>query len=98
MALITCPDCNKQVSEQASSCIHCGRPLKLDLVNSPSAGSAEATKQGQQRSKLRTDLGSAIALVGLCIAVVIGMASTAMVGWVVAMLVLGIAIWVTYGS
>lgn len=98
MALITCPDCGKQISEQAASCIHCGRPLKSDLVGQPSAGSAEATKKGQQRSKLRTDLGSAIALVGLSIAVVVGMATSATAGWITAMVVLGLAIWVTYGS
>lgn len=97
MALITCPDCKKQISEQAASCIHCGRPMGVDLVNQPSAGSAEANKKGQQRSKLRTDLGSAIAFVGLPIALVVGMASSAMAGWIAAIVVLGIAIWVTYG-
>lgn len=50
MALVTCPDCGKQVSEHAPSCIHCGRPLKADLVNNPSAGSAEAVKKGDLRS------------------------------------------------
>lgn len=28
MPLITCPDCNNQISDAASSCPHCGRPLK----------------------------------------------------------------------
>lgn len=92
MALITCPDCGKQVSERTASCIHCGRPLQADLVGQPSAGSAEANKKGQQRSKLRTDLGSAIAFVGLPIALAVGMATTATVGRVTAMVVLGIAI------
>ena len=27
MALITCPECSRQVSSQASSCPHCGFPL-----------------------------------------------------------------------
>jgi len=27
MALITCPDCQKEVSDQAVACIHCGRPV-----------------------------------------------------------------------
>lgn len=27
MALITCPDCGKSVSDAAPACIHCGRPL-----------------------------------------------------------------------
>ena len=28
MALITCPECGKEVSDQAEVCIHCGYPLK----------------------------------------------------------------------
>ena len=28
MALITCPECNKEVSESATACPHCGYPLK----------------------------------------------------------------------
>jgi hypothetical protein len=27
MTLIACPDCGKQVSDQAPACIHCGKPL-----------------------------------------------------------------------
>ena len=30
MALITCPECGKSVSDQAQSCPHCGFPLKKD--------------------------------------------------------------------
>ena len=26
--LIKCPDCGKEISDQAQSCIHCGRPIK----------------------------------------------------------------------
>lgn len=28
MALITCPDCQKQISDQAPACPHCGRPAQ----------------------------------------------------------------------
>ena len=28
MALITCPDCKKEISESAPTCPHCGRPMK----------------------------------------------------------------------
>jgi len=98
MALITCPDCGKQLSDQAASCIQCGRPMKPDLVDKPSAGSADAAKVGRQRSKLRNDTGHAIAFIGLPIALVVGMASSAWIGWVLAMVVFALAIWVTYGS
>jgi uncharacterized membrane protein YvbJ len=97
MALITCPDCGKQVSEQAAACIGCGRPLKADLAKNPSAGSSEAVKKGAQRSKLRTDLGQAIAFVGLTIAVIVGIVGSPLVGWLFALVALGLAIWITYG-
>ncbi len=31
MALINCPDCNKEISDQASSCIQCGRPMMTEV-------------------------------------------------------------------
>lgn len=31
MALITCPECGKQVSDQAASCPSCGCPVKKDI-------------------------------------------------------------------
>lgn len=30
MALIECPDCGRQVSDSAATCIGCGRPLHAD--------------------------------------------------------------------
>lgn len=33
MALIKCPECGKDVSEQAEICIHCGFPIKKDQIN-----------------------------------------------------------------
>jgi DNA-directed RNA polymerase subunit RPC12/RpoP len=32
MPLITCPDCSKELSDQALSCPHCGRPVAHKLV------------------------------------------------------------------
>ena len=31
--LINCPECNKQISDKATQCIHCGFPLKEYLKN-----------------------------------------------------------------
>ena len=28
MAIIKCPECNKEISDQAPACIHCGYPLQ----------------------------------------------------------------------
>lgn len=33
MALITCPECNQQVSNKADICIHCGYPIKDYIEN-----------------------------------------------------------------
>lgn len=96
MALIKCPDCNKEVSSRAATCIHCGGPLKTDLIDQPSAGSADANIKGQQRSKLRNDLGNAIAFVGLPIAFVIGMATSSTIGWMVAIGICVLAVIVHY--
>lgn len=43
MALIYCPDCGKQISDQAAMCIHCGRPMivekgKLIIVGRKESG------------------------------------------------------------
>lgn len=38
MALITCPECGKQISDKASACIHCGYPLKKQTSSTVSNG------------------------------------------------------------
>lgn len=30
MALINCPECNKEISDKAQSCPHCGCPINLN--------------------------------------------------------------------
>lgn len=98
MPLIQCPDCGAQVSDQAQACIKCGRPLSTDLQDQPAAGSAQAAKKGRQRSKLRNDLGNAIGFISVCVAVVVGMATSFGTGIVVALVGIGIGLYVAYGS
>ena len=31
MAMIQCPQCKKQISDQAEACVHCGYKLKKEL-------------------------------------------------------------------
>jgi len=98
MPLIDCPDCGKQVSDHATSCIECGRPLHVDLLSRPAAGSDEAVKTGRQRSKLRNDLGNALGLFGVGGAIVAGtMSGSFALGIVLALVALGLAIYVAYG-
>ena len=35
MALIKCPECGKEISDKAESCIYCGYPLKENKVIQP---------------------------------------------------------------
>jgi type IV pilus assembly protein PilA len=56
MALVTCPDCGTQVSDQAAACLKCGRPL-----HAPQAG----WQQQQQRPQPKKGMG-----VGAIIAIV----------------------------
>lgn len=35
MSLITCPDCANKVSDIATACPHCGRPMHIKLTKSP---------------------------------------------------------------
>lgn len=64
MALIKCPECGKEVSDRAKTCIHCGCPLE----EASSAGnvrikmSAVQTKElyGKQQVTVETTEGSVI--------------------------------------
>lgn len=98
MALIACPDCGKHISDQAASCNGCGRPMAEGVSGKFSPGSSEAVKKGVQRSKLRGDVGQAVALVGIMVAVIVGIATTAVAGFSVALVAIGIGAWISYGS
>lgn len=41
MALIKCPECGKQISDKASVCIHCGYPIQIEQVVSPSISNSK---------------------------------------------------------
>lgn len=43
MALITCPECNQQISDRAVACPHCGYPLPSSNANTDIVSSAEPT-------------------------------------------------------
>ena len=71
MPLVTCPDCNKQVSDTATACIHCGRPM-IGGASTEDAVGLESTTQAPcvKCSRPLTYLGikrkpSAIGRVGL---------------------------------
>lgn len=80
MPLIQCPDCQNEVSDRAPACPKCGAPIAPSAVASPSAGSKEAVHKGNQKSTFKQHLGNGIAFVGICVAVVAGMAGGFQVG------------------
>lgn len=51
MALIECPDCGKQVSDAAATCIGCGRPLRGVAASPAPAGTREAPMLIEASSK-----------------------------------------------
>lgn len=52
MALINCPDCSKEISDTASTCIGCGRPMRDGTPSfSPVAGNATQPIVIEQTSK-----------------------------------------------
>ena len=62
MALVTCPECGKGISESAEKCPHCGYPLK--------------TQQHEIERKASLKSGSIIGLIGgvaFCLVLVFGM-------------------------
>lgn len=97
MALTQCPDCSREVSDQAESCIHCGCPLRA-LPPLSQRAVEDSVKRGSQRSALAGGVGNGVALIAICAAVVLGMAGAGTAAlWV---LVLGVAfgVWIAYFS
>ena len=73
MALIKCPECGKEVSDKAESCIHCGNPLK-DKVGRQSNQGSKKTLESQVIA-YRCSPGSVVPIYIVCL--VIGLALTA---------------------
>ena len=41
MALVTCPDCKKEISSSAEACPHCGRPMVHKSAKGPRVRTTE---------------------------------------------------------
>lgn len=48
MALIKCPECGKEVSDKAKSCIHCGYPINVSKVKT----NDEIIEHAKQKKKI----------------------------------------------
>jgi uncharacterized membrane protein YvbJ len=51
MALITCPECNKEVSDQSSICQQCGFPVKEHLEKLAEQARIAEEEAEQERTK-----------------------------------------------
>ena len=101
MALIKCPDCEKEISDQAVSCIHCGRPIQSAPAATADSHQAHkaAVSAGNQSSKARYDLGKALGMVGFATGVIIGIAvGSWTVGFVAAMIGGGVGLAIQYSQ
>ena len=51
MALIKCPDCGKDISDQAINCLHCGRPIKNSILSAVKADEQELALFSEEETK-----------------------------------------------
>lgn len=65
MALIKCPDCNQEVSDQASTCIKCGRPMQ---PRAPSHKDLAASQRKPEKPKGHVS-GGFVLFVFICMGV-----------------------------
>ncbi len=70
MALIVCPECGKEVSDQVQACIHCGFPLK-DSSNSNVEKSTEIPKTNTASYKPAANVDNSGCTKGCLVSVVI---------------------------
>lgn len=89
MAVKNCTDCGGKVSTKAGACPHCGRPM--------TAKNQTEVKKGNQKSSGRQDLGNAIGLLAVMLAIVAGMGSGSWsTGIAIAIVGIIAGIWVSY--
>ncbi len=81
MALIRCPECGKEISSEAKTCIHCGLPIteeKIEAAKRLALHQAEEkneaakrlalyqVEQRERKSKIKWSIIMISAVVGLC--------------------------------
>ena len=57
MALITCPECNRQINDRATTCPHCGYPMQDDSSRGTTTGE-EAQVADKRASPALNNTGS----------------------------------------
>lgn len=68
MALINCPECDKQISDKASACINCGHPIvKTTSQHGLNIGDEQPIELTAKRLKLISFLSFGIFVLGIII-------------------------------
>ena len=83
MAFITCPDCNREISDAASSCIHCGMPIKkidsseqnivlddLDLSENSESNPTKSTPKKTITKRILDFIGQIFTAISLLIGII----------------------------
>lgn len=73
MALITCPECNKDISDKAPACPHCGLPTpgpSRTVVEAVQAAGTETRSTTVAPAKQKTRIGTWLTLLAILAAVV----------------------------
>lgn len=65
MALINCPECSKQISDQAQSCVNCGVAIASARESSGSGTHLTTTQETSKRLKGHTIFSVLLFFVGL---------------------------------
>jgi ribosomal protein L37E len=72
MALIKCPECGKEISDQSKVCIHCGYPLDTNQVSEANGTSSDVEKNNNlQNKKIALAAIGGLILVGIVVIVLV---------------------------
>ncbi len=74
MALLACPDCNSEVSDQAPACPKCGRPI-AGVAPTPPAAAAQTSPAANAPT---TRAGISAKRIGIAVAAIVGVPTVAL--------------------
>jgi uncharacterized membrane protein YvbJ len=99
MALVECPDCGKLISDQATECNQCGRPMQMTRPETEESREQPPSQggQGSRRSKLPEDSGTALGGIGAGVGVVVMVLHSLAAGLAIAGIAVAAGLWIQYG-
>ncbi len=83
MALISCPECGKQISDSTPTCPHCGYRFSADAAAPPSPTEIKPSKSNVPVGAIKTLSGIAIILISIPFIGVFGLGIFSMIAGVV---------------